>query len=130
MTEIQRIPQQPDMQPVDGFDELARLTLLGLESKASQRVYRQTFNAWGAWCVDNDVDPLDLRPGVVVAFLSDGDTTKATRQRQLSALRKLAQMLYILDPSDDHRRILEALKLTKAPTGEASGHERARKTLT
>jgi integrase/recombinase XerD len=57
-------------------------------------------------------------------------TTKATRQRQLSALRQLAQMLYILDPSDDHRRIVEALKLTKAPTGESSGHERTRKALT
>jgi integrase len=130
MTEIQRIPHQPDLKPVDGFDALMRVTLLGLESKASQRVYRQTFMAWADWCVQNGSDPLDLRPGMVVAFLADGDTTKATRQRQLSALRKLAQMLYILDPTDDSRRYVEALRLTKAPTGEDSGHERSRKALT
>ena len=130
MTQIQRIPHQPDLQPVDGFDALTRVTLLGLESQASQRVYRQTFNAWAEWCVQNGSDPLDLRPGQVVAFLADGNTTKATRQRQLSALRKLAQMLYILDPSDDHRRIVEALKLTKAPTTVDAGEERSRKALT
>jgi integrase len=130
MPEIQSIPLRPDLQVIDPFNELARVTLLGLESSASQRVYRQTFTAWGAWCDQNGVAPLDLRPGVVVQFLADGDTTKATRQRQLSALRKLAQMLYILDPSDDHRRIVEALKLTKAPTSVDAGEERQRKALT
>jgi integrase/recombinase XerD len=130
MTTFQRIAPRPDLQPVDGFDALTRVTLLGLESKASQRVYRQTFNAWGAWCLENGSPPLDLRPTNVVDFLASGDTTKATRQRQLSALRKLAQMLYILDPTDDSRRYVEALRLTKAPTSESSGHERSRKALT
>lgn len=130
MTEIQRIPPQSDLQPVDDFDALTRVTLLALESKASQRVYQQTFSAWADWCLENGSNPLDLRPAQVVAFLASGDTTKATRQRQLSALRKLAQMLYILDPNDSSRRYVEALRLTKAPTSEDSGYERSRKALT
>ena len=97
---------------------------------SSARVYRQTFAAWTVWCVENNVDPFDLRPAHVVAFLASANITKATRQRQLSALRKLAQMLYILDPSDDNRRYVEALKLTKAPAPQDNGKERTRKALT
>src|SRR5690606_12530471 len=82
-----------------------------------------------SWCAATGVDPFDLRPGAVTAFLSAQNTTKATRQRQLSALRKLAQMLYILEPTDDHRRYVEALKVTKAPAGD-KGSERTRKALT
>lgn len=96
---------------------------------SSARVYKQTFGAWTEWCAMNGVSPLDLRPGNVTAFLEANDTTKATRQRQLSALRKLAQMLYIIEPTDDHRRIVEALKVTKAPAGGA-GRERARRAMT
>ena len=57
-----------------------------------------------------------LRPACVFAFLSAQKTTKATRQLQLSALRKLAQMLYILQQTDDTRRIIEALNVIKTPT--------------
>lgn len=98
-------------------------------AKSSARVYRQTFAAWSSWCTANGVDPFDLRPGAVTAFLSEQNTTKATRQRQLSAMRKLAQMLYILEPTDDNRRYVEALKVTKAPAGD-KGSERTRKALT
>lgn len=99
-------------------------------AESSARIYQQTFSAWSTWCAASDVDLLDLRPVTVIQFLTSGDTTKTTRQRQLSALRKLAQMLYILRPSDDHRRIVEALKVTKAPVTADAGTERARRALT
>jgi len=98
-------------------------------AESSARVYGQTYAAWSSWCAATGVDPFDLRPGAVTAFLSAQNTTKATRQRQLSAMRKLAQMLYILEPTDDHRRYVEALKVTKAPAGD-KGSERTRKALT
>ena len=42
-------------------------------------------------------------------------------QRQLSALRKLAQMTFILTPTDETRRLYEALKVMKAPMSEDWG---------
>jgi integrase len=122
---------QPDASPIvhtnGQFNALADQVERTVAA-SSARVYTQTFGAWSEWCAMNGVNPLDLRPAVVTAFLAAGDTTKATRQRQLSALRKLAQMLYIVDPSDDHRRIVEALKVTKAPAG-TGGQERARRAM-
>jgi integrase len=47
----------------------------------------------------------------------------------MSALRKLAQMMYILNPTDDARRIVEALKVVKVPTGGESGTERSKRAL-
>jgi integrase len=64
----------------------------------------------------------------VLAFIAEQDTTKATRQRQLSALRKLAQMLYVLSPSDQTRQIVEALRMVKAPVGDG-GHQHERRAL-
>lgn len=110
------------------FDELTAQVARTVAA-SSARVYRQTFDAWRAFCAANGASLLDLRPGVVIAFLASQDTTKATRQRQLSAMRKLAQMLYILSPTDDNRRYVEALKVTKAPAGD-KGSERTRKALT
>jgi|HigsolmetaAR202D_1030399.scaffolds.fasta_scaffold04580_1 integrase/recombinase XerD len=118
------------LQPDNGaaFDELAAQVERTV-APSSARVYRQTYDVWRAFCRANGLDALDLRPSVVIAFLTDQDTTKATRQRQLSAMRKLAQMLYILKPTDDTRRLVEALKVTKAPAGD-KGSERTRKALT
>jgi hypothetical protein len=47
-------------------------------------------------------------------------------QRQLSALRKLAQMTFILTPTDETRRLYEALKVMKASVSENRGKERQR----
>ena len=114
-----------DSQP---FEELVALTSQTVAA-SSARIYGQTFALWRAWCGDQGIPLLDLRPAHVLAFLSAQNATKATRQRQLSALRKLAQMLYVLQPTDETRRILEALKLIKAPTGGESGTERAKRAL-
>lgn len=113
------------------FNELAHTTLMTLESDASKRVYNQTYKKWSKWCADNAVDPLTYTPANVTAFLADGDTTKATRQRQLSALRKLAQMGYILSPDDaTAHRLFEALKVVKAPAPPDTGNEREKTALT
>jgi integrase len=110
------------------FNELEALALQTVAA-SSARVYGQTFALWRLWCAQNGANPLDLRPVWVLGFIGAQNATKATRQRQLSALRKLAQMLYILAPSEDHRRIVEALKVVKAPSGGESGTERSRRAL-
>lgn len=112
----------------NAFEALAHSTLLSLSSASSQRVYAQTLRAWAAWATDNGLDALDLRPAHVVDFLTSQPTAKSTRQRQLSALRKLASMLYVLTGSDDAKRLHEALKMVKAPAGD--GQSRARTALT
>jgi hypothetical protein len=42
-------------------------------------------------------------------------------QRQLSALRKLVQMTYILTTTDETRRLYESLKVMKAPCQRIRG---------
>lgn len=126
------IPAQPaTLTTLEGaFQELSDLTLRTLSSKSSQRVYDQTFRAWAAWCGRNSHNPVQTTPAAVMAFLADAPTTKATRQRQLSAIRKLAQMAYILQPGEDTRRMFEALKLIKAPAPvDTSTKERAKRAL-
>jgi integrase len=109
------------------LDELITLTLQTV-APSSARVYQQTYHLWADYCHNAGVQPLNLHPANVLAFLSAQDTSKATRQRQLSALRKLAQMALILRGSDDDRRIYEALQVIKAPT-TSGGQERNRRAL-
>ncbi len=114
------------------FAALSEL-LLSTVAASSARVYAQTLRAWGSWCADQHLDPMDLTPRQVLAFLASAETTTATRQRQLSALRKLAQMRFILTPGDDEaRRLHEALKVIKAPamSDQGKSQERAKKALT
>jgi len=121
-----------NIQTVDSFNELVNLALRTLQSANSPRVYQQTYNLWRAYCDEHGVSPMDMHPGRVIDFLGNQDTTKATRQRQLSALRKLAQMAFILTTDDNTRRMYEALKIIKAPApGEnAVAQERTRRALT
>ena len=114
------------------FDELRDLTLMTV-ARSSARIYRQTFSLWAGWCAKNRANPLDLRPVNVLPFLNSQSVAKSTRLRQLSALRKLAQMAYILTPNDDTRRMVEVLKVMKVPVtsfavGEFS-RERAKRAL-
>ena len=129
--------QLVEVQPLDeaSFEALVDLALQTVAA-SSARVYRQTYALWRAWCLanpgshQNGAAPLDLRPARVLGFIGAQNATKATRQRQLSALRKLAQMLYILrHPNDQTRQIVEALKVVKAPSGGESGTERTKKAL-
>lgn len=100
-------------------------------AQSSARIYLQTFTAWAAWATANGLSVFDMLPGNVADFLASQDVTKATRQRELSALRKLAQMAFILNPNDNTRRIYEALKVMKASTvsNGNNGQERDRRAL-
>lgn len=97
----------------------------------SNRVYQQTYRLWKEWCHGQQLSPFDLRPIQVVDFLASRSSTKTTRQRQLSAMRKLAQLLYILKPGDATRAMYEGLKIAKAPTPDVSvtTKERSRRAL-
>ena len=122
------------MQPIvihSPHDELITFTLRTLESPHSQRVYFQTYRAWCDWCVGQGINPLHYTPAHVIDFLSSSPTTKATRQRQLSAMRKLAQMAYIITPDDETRRLYEGLRLIKAPVPDTiqPGQERRKRAL-
>jgi integrase len=120
----------------EAFDLLAQAVTYTVAA-SSARIYQQTFNAWRSWCIDHDQHLLDLTPEKVVAFLSSGDTTKATRQRQLSALRKLVGRMkdYALLQNDTEaaRRaegLGNLLADTKAPIpGRGTGKERDRRAL-
>jgi integrase/recombinase XerD len=110
------------------FDELRELVNRTLQSEKSHRVYQHTYDLWADWSHNHGIHPLDMTPGNVSAFLADHDTTKATRQRQLSAMRKLAQLLAVLDP-ERGRQLYDGLKLIKAPTTKGSGKERSKRAL-
>lgn len=113
------------------FTDLATLTVKTI-AVSSARIYGQTYTAWQAHCEQIGLSPLELRPAAVMDFLIRQSATKATRQRQLSALRKLAQMAFILTPNDDTRRFNEALKVLKAPAPDAKAdrQERSKRALT
>lgn len=65
-------------------------------SQSSARVYDQTFRLWQDWCTNQNHSPTDLNFNTVAQFLEQ-PVSKSTKQRQLSALRKLSEMLSILD---------------------------------
>ncbi len=118
-------------QPTPGalFERLADLAARAVAA-SSARIYRQTFRLWRGWCATNGLSPLDMLPGDVIDFLDSYDTSKATRQRQLSAMRKLAQMAYIVQPNDDTRRVYEILRIIKAPPSGNARTERDRRAMT
>ena len=119
---------QTDDGSAEAFEQLVDL-VCQQRAASTARIYRQTYALWHDWSVDNGVSVLDLRPAHVIAFLAAQDVVKGTRQRQLSALRQLAQMLYILTQTDASKRLYDALMMIKAPTVEGSGTERTRRAL-
>lgn len=106
------------------YDTVVAAALGGLPSANSQRVYKQTYSAWQTWAADNGLTPFDLLPANIRLFLTNTNTSKATRQRQLSALRRLAQKAHTLAllVDADTARKLEALRAlladVKAPAPE------------
>lgn len=115
------------------FKDLSEL-MLQTVAPSSARVYSVTVNKWLRWCEAANRNPLDFTPRAVLDFLKSEDTTKATRQRQLSAIRKLAQMAFILAPDNEtYRRRVEALKVIKAPQPDQTTRdkqERVQRALT
>jgi integrase/recombinase XerD len=93
---------------------------------SSARIYAQTYRAWSKWSAANAHDPLALRSAAILDFIDAQDGTRSTRQRQLSALRKLAQMYFVMHPVDDARRNLEALQFIRPPAPSAAAEDRER----
>lgn len=112
------------------FDLIVRMTLATV-AESSGRIYADTFKSWQAWATANDVDVLEVNPMTALQFLTDQDVTYTTRQRQLSALRKLTQVVAMLDHrNDDARRAYEGMKLVRAPKQGVGNKERKRRSLT
>lgn len=123
--------------PAPDFDQLVEMiaptTGEGMVAASSARVYRDTYRRWRKWATQNQVDPLAVRYSHVAAFLTDLGGSKTSRQRALSALRKLAETLSVVDYMNPERRAaLESLRLLKVrhlPESSA-GAERERRALT
>ena len=128
MTALQPYAQIP-LQPGHSFAELVQIVEKTVAA-SSARIYRQTFDKWTQWAVDNTLSPFALTPGHVAAFLDSQDATKSTKQRQLSALRKLVEMLSILDYANPEWAALHTAlkKLRVQHTG--GGSERSKRALT
>lgn len=105
--------------------ELAEKTV----ASSSARVYRAAWQSWSDWCSEHAHDSIDLAPGAIVEWLAAGNTTRATRQNRLSALRALAGILALLN-GERAKVQYELLKKLRAPDpAEGQGRERARAAL-
>ncbi len=138
MRAIERSPERPavapnaDPQPITPRKPFAELVAIVETTVAatSARVYRLTYEKWSVWASAQGVDEFALTPGNVSKFLDSQDATRATKQRQLSALRKLVEMLAILDYANPEWAALHgALKKVKV-SGNGGGHEHDKRALT
>src|SRR5712692_3473124 len=80
----------------DRYDQFVEATVSTVAA-SSARIYRQTFQLWKVWCISAGRDPLLLMAVHVREFLVAQSVSQSTRQGQLSALRKMARVLAILD---------------------------------
>jgi len=100
-------------------------------ARTTKRVYGQTYRSWCDWCAAAGLDPLELTFANVAVFLESQQVGKSTRQRQLSAIRKLAEMLAILDYSNPAREAAyKSLMKLRVGQMEDGGVERDRHALT
>lgn len=119
-----------EQRALSDFDTLVQVTERTL-SHSSARVYRQTYTLWKQWALDHDLSPLDLNGPNVVAFLIDQAVAKTTRQRMLSALRSLGQMLAILDYENPARDLAyQTLVRIRVPSEGIVEAERPKRALT
>ena len=128
-TAIQPVPDAEFAEHQALFDRLVE-GMSYMVAPSTLRVYRHTYRQWCSWCSENALDPLALWPANVGAFLVSTATSKGTRQHQLSALRKLAQALYLVTGDPVAERMTTALKLVKPPVENASETHRPKRALT
>lgn len=102
------------LQKITSIDVYIRSTLITV-SDSSKRIYEQTYRLWSDWCHNHQTPPVDFAPTNIMQFLIDQPVTKATRQRQLSAMRKLVQIAIVFNPTDELRMWYDILKMAKAP---------------
>ena len=130
--------QNAAIQPVLAADLAEHLALFGLlvdgmaymVAPSTLRVNSHTFNQWRSWCAQQSIDPRALWPANVGDFLTSSRTSKGTRQHQLSALRKLAQALYLATGDPIAERMLAALKLVKPSSDNVVENPRPKRALT
>jgi integrase len=128
MNEIVPTNNQQSIIVETDFPSLVRI-VLSMVTESSARVYQQTFNKWKDWCADNGIDALELNAATVTRFLRQQSVTLATRQRMLSALRKLAQVLALDYTNPQRRAAYESLKMIRVPKVNLGGKERERQAL-
>lgn len=105
--------------------EMVEMTL----SQTSARVYAQTYKAWSRYAAESGINPADLDPRYIQAFLSGQDTTHTTRKRQLTALRRLVRLYAAFSPRhEQYLTILERMK-APAPPRQAVSRERSKRAL-
>lgn len=111
------------------FDTVIQMVLATV-AESSGRVYADTYKSWSKWALGIGADLLDINGRTVVDFLKTQDVSMTTRQRQLSAMRTMAQVLAVVDYANPMRRAAyESVKLVRAPKQNAGGKERKRRAL-
>lgn len=128
------IPAATDIQRAglidQDYERLVDRTLKSV-SASSARVYMDTFRQWAAWADSKGIHPLDISYDHAADFLGDRAASKTSGQRMLSALRKLAQMAFIMTGDDLAKRMYEMLKVLRVPgeLKQATGIERTKRAL-
>lgn len=108
------------------FDTIIKMVLATV-ADSSGRVYADTYKSWSKYAIANGIDLLEINGRTVVDFLKSQQVSMTTRQRQLSAMRTMAQVLAVVDYANPMRRAAyESVKLVRAPKQNASGKERKR----
>src|SRR5436190_72234 len=72
---------------------------------SSWRVYADTYRQWLDWCGAHNVDLFDIVPITLHDFLVERGKTTATRQRMLSAMRRVANYLAAARPGDARQQL-------------------------
>lgn len=119
----------PSLSKKDVLSDSIDLVMRGLAA-SSQRVYRQTYNNWMAFCQESQLHPLHhLTFDHVGIFLDNHPGTKATQQRRLSALRRLVETIAILDYEnpkwDAMHAALKRFKITSSITTKSEHTQQA-----
>ncbi|GAB1422611.1 tyrosine recombinase XerC [Anaerolineales bacterium] len=110
------------------FQQLVTFTLSTVAPN-SRKTYRQTYRRWYQWCRSNQIDPMMIIPNLVTEYLISLEVTKKTRQRHLSALRKLARVLALDYQNPEYKMRYDALLMIKVPEENLAGNERVRRAL-
>lgn len=92
----------------DRFEKLVSMALSN-KSQSTQEMYRRTYEKWKAWCADRRLHPMHLQHDTLQAFIESGDTTKATRQREKSAMKQLLALLLVVFPDNRDLKMEYAL---------------------
>lgn len=110
------------------FDQIvaAALNTVAIQTR---RTYLTVYRSWQAWALDHALPILAWSAGNVYQFLSDQNVTQKTRQRQLSAMRKLARVAALDYRAPEFMSLHESLMLLKAPHIEDTGTERVGRAL-